>query len=72
MKANYNDKVVINSVTWMSRRIAMPSLIHPWDPSQKQNTTGLDRVDWPEVPILCSYDFPALIGELPENILPVA
>lgn len=63
-------KVVVNGVKWIPKRIAMPSPTYPWDLSEKQNTIGLDRFGWAEMPVLSFYDFPLPIGELPRNILP--
>lgn len=63
-------KVVVNGVKWIPKRIAMPSPTYPWDLSEKQNTIGLDRLRWPEMPVLSSSDFPLPLGELPRNILP--
>lgn len=36
--------IVVNSVKWMPKRIAMPSPTYPGDLSEKQNTIGFDRL----------------------------
>lgn len=62
--------VVVSGIKWIPNRTAMPSPTYPWHLSEKQNTIGLDRLGWAEMPVLSLYDFPLPIGELPRNILP--